>query len=173
MKLLRSIDRCIARWEGRLIVVFLSLMILLSFLQVLLRTLATHAGIAWADTLLGHTSWTDIFVRVLMLWLAFLGASLLTREDGHIRIDAVATVLPERLKPYREAILSLAAAWISGILCVASVRVVLMEMEFGGDLFLGVPTWIGQGILPAGFLMIAFRFLIRGLEQALRTERTS
>ena len=171
MRILRSIDRCIARWEGRLVVVFLCLMISLSFLQVLLRTLATHAGISWAHALLGHTAWTDVFVRLLMLWLAFLGASLLTRENGHIRIDALATVLPERVRPFREAILSLAAATISGILCAASIRVVRMEMEFGGDLFSGVPTWIGQLILPAGFLMITFRFLIRSLEQALRRDR--
>lgn len=173
MKILYAIDRFIGRWEGRLIATLLSLMISLSFLQVFLRTLATYAGISWADALLGHTAWIDVFVRILMLWIAFLGASLLTRESGHIRIDALAALLPERMKPCREAIISFAAAILCGILCAASLRVVHMEMEFGGDLVLGVPTWIGQGILPAGFLMIGFRFLIRFLEQILRRERPS
>jgi hypothetical protein len=40
-------------------------------------------------------------------------------------------------------------------------------MSFGGHLFLKIPTWVGQLIIPGGFLMILFRFFLRGLEQLM------
>jgi TRAP-type C4-dicarboxylate transport system permease small subunit len=49
----------------------------------------------------------------------------------------------------------------------ASLFYVGTEMTFGGNLFLNVPNWIGQLILPAGFLLMCFRFLVRGLSSAL------
>jgi TRAP-type C4-dicarboxylate transport system permease small subunit len=36
---------------------------------------------------------------------------------------------------------------------------------------LGIPNWVGQLILPAGFLLICFRFLVRALSSALGTLR--
>ena len=57
---------------------------------------------------------------------------------------------------------------ISAIMIKASLSYVKMEMTFGGSLFLALPTWVGQLILPAGFSVILFRFFLRGIEEALQ-----
>jgi TRAP-type C4-dicarboxylate transport system permease small subunit len=49
----------------------------------------------------------------------------------------------------------------------ASLDYVRIEMSFGGHLFLKIPTWVGQLIIPAGFLLILFRFFLRGLEHLM------
>jgi len=46
-----------------------------------------------------------------------------------------------------------------------------MEMEFGESMFLQIPNWIGQIILPAGFALILFRFLLRAIDQGLEIAR--
>lgn len=161
---MRALDRGLARWEKRAVVLFLSAMVFFTLAQVLLRALAACAGLAWANTLLARIAWTDPLARALMLWLTFLGASLIARKNRHIRIDVVSAVLPEKWMFLRESVLAFATALICCIMCAAAVAMVRMERQFGGALFLGVPTWAVQVIIPLGFLLLAFRFLLIALE---------
>ncbi len=171
MKLLRSIDKILARVEGWLIVIFLSLMVTLTFFHVILRALYTHAHFKWANVILGQVDWTEPFVRLLVLWITFLGASLLTSDNRHIKIDLMPAILPPQWLPFRELFLSMVCVLISFIMLKASIYYVKIEMEFGGHLFLELPTWVGQLILPIGFSMILFRFFLRGIDQVLEILR--
>ena len=167
MNILRNLDRLLMKCEGWLIVSFLSTMVFLTFFQVILRALYTHAQLYWANALLGHLDWAEPLVRLLVLWITFLGASLLTGDNKHIKIDLMSAVLPPKWIPFRELILSFSTAFISSMLLKASIEHVSIEMEFGGALFLQLPGWIGQLILPIGFFMITFRFLLRCVEQVM------
>ena len=167
MKILQAVDRVIARVEGWCIVLFLSLMVALTFLQVILRGLYTHGHLQWANALLGHVDWAEPLVRLLVLWVTFLGASLLTGDNKHIKIDLTASVFPEPWIPYRNIVLSLACVVICAVMIMASIGYIRTEWEFGGELFLGLPTWVGQIILPLGFLLILFRFVVSGTGQVI------
>ncbi|RLB36534.1 MAG: hypothetical protein DRH20_09540 [Deltaproteobacteria bacterium] len=170
---LRVADRILLSLEGGLIFLFLPVMVILTFLQVLLRGLYTHAGFQWANALMGHLDWSDPLVRLLVLWVTFAGASLVTRDHRHIKIDLLASILPSRWLPLRDMVLSLVGAVICGLMVKVGFGYVHMEMEFGETLFLNIPAWAGQIILPGGFAMIMCRFLIRSLKQAwaLRVKR--
>ncbi len=97
----------------------------------------------------------------------FLGASLLTGERKHIKIDLMSTLLPKRWQPFRELILSLTCVIVMAIMVTASIGYLRLEMEFGGTMFLEIPAWIGQLILPAGFSLILFRFFLQGFDQVM------
>ena len=168
MKTLRWIDTALARFEGWLIVAFLWLMVILTFVQVCLRGLYTHGHLQWANVLMGHLDWSEPFVRLLVLWLTFLGASLLTGENKHIKIDLFSAVLPLRWLPVRECILSAVCMLISALMIKVCVDYIMLEMDFGGEMFLYLPHWIGQLILPLGFTVIFFRFLLRAVENGLK-----
>ncbi|MBN2034981.1 MAG: TRAP transporter small permease subunit [Deltaproteobacteria bacterium] len=167
MELLQRIDKLIRRIESGLLILFLSLMVSLTFLRILLRASHVYGRLQWADFLMGYLDWTEPMVRLLVLWVAFLGASLLTGESKHIKIDLMSELLPSRCLAYREMILSAACVLVAALMVQASLGYVRMEWSFGGRLFLGMPTWIGQVVMPVGFLLIMFRFLLRGLGQAL------
>lgn len=167
MDILKHIDRGLGRLEGWLIVFFLWAMVLISFLQIILRNLYTHAHIQWANDILGQVDWAEPGARLLVLWLTFLGASLVTGENRHIKIDLMSAILPKRWLPYRELVLSLSCVIISALLFKASLDYLRVEMRFGGYLFLKLPTWVGQLIIPAGFLLILFRFFLRGVDQVM------
>ncbi len=64
------------RAEDALLVLLLSTMIVLASTQILLRNLF-DSGFVWIDPLL----------RVLVLWLGLIGATVATRNNRHIRID--------------------------------------------------------------------------------------
>ena len=171
MAILKSINIFLKSIEAWLVVVFLSLMVFFTFLNVILRALYTHFQFQWANDVLGQMDWTEPFVRLLVLWITFLGASLLTDDKKHIKIDLMPALLPSKWLPFRELLLSIVCVFISAIMIKSSIDYIRIEMEFGGYLFLALPTWIGQMILPVGFLMILFRFFLRGIEQVLKIVR--
>ena len=70
------LDETIARIEKYLLVLLLSLMIVLAFLQIVLRNFF-ETGLSWGDVL----------VRYLVLWVAFIGAALATKEGRHINME--------------------------------------------------------------------------------------
>lgn len=165
---MRSLDRATAILEGLLIILFLSLMVALTFLLVVFRALYTHSHIQWANMVLGQIDWTEPMVRLLVLWITFLGASLLTRDNKHIKIDLISPFLPPKWLPVREFILSVAGMGVISFMIKASFDCVRLEMNLESTLFMGIPSWVGQIILPAGFSVIFFRLLLRGVDQILK-----
>ncbi len=149
MEIIRSIDRMLEKIEGNLIVCFLTLMIVLSFGQMISRNLF-HQALVWGDTLL----------RQLVLWTGFLGASLAVHKNKHISIDIFSNFLSPGLKIKALNFTRFVASIISGFLAWAAWSFVQFERESESILFLDLPVWIFLLILPYSFLVIAFRFLL-------------
>ena len=158
---LDNIDKIIAKIEGLLIVFSLFFLISFSFLQIVLRSLYIYANLKWANNLLGQIDWTESFTRLLVLWLTFVGASLLTRDQRHIQIDILPSILPKGLLRIRDLVISMAAVAILVIMIIASMDFIKTEMTFGSTLFLNIPSWIGEIIIPIGFILILLRFLMQ------------
>jgi TRAP-type C4-dicarboxylate transport system permease small subunit len=165
------LDRALARIEKSLIILSLSLMLLFTFVQVMLRGLYTHAHIHWANDWMAHMAWSEPFARLLVLWLAFLGASLLTRDGKHIKIDLLTTVMPKKWVRVRDLVMSVACLGICAVMFKVCLEYIGLERAYGGAIFLQIPNWIGQLILPAGFGAMLFRFLLKALQSALELRR--
>ncbi len=171
MQTLERIDQALARIEGWSITLLLWAMVVLTFVQVGLRSLYTHGHFLWANEMLGHLDWSGPLVQLLVLWLTFLGASLLTRKGKHIKIDIFGTVLPKQWLPLREFFLALVALFIIGIMVKVCTSYLIMEMEYGGESLFYIPNWVGQIILPLGFALLFFRFLIKAIHEGAKTVR--
>jgi TRAP-type C4-dicarboxylate transport system permease small subunit len=151
--IIKKIDSWLFHIENSIILFSLGSMVVLSFLQVVLRNLF-DTGILWAD----------IFLRHLVLWVGFAGASLATREEKHINVDILTKLVPPRITPYIKIIVNLFAMVICAILAKASY-VFTFEINAGTTLFLDIPAWYIQIILPIGFALIGFRFLLKIVNQ--------
>ena len=75
---MRVLVKSVHRFEDFLLVVLLSSMILLASTQILLRNLFEF-GLVWADPLL----------RIMVLWLGMIGATVASRDNRHIHIDLI------------------------------------------------------------------------------------
>jgi len=124
-------------------------MIILSFGQMVSRNLF-HQALVWGDILL----------RQLVLWTGFLGASLAVRQNKHISIDVFSNFLSPISKNKVFIFTRIVTAIISGFLAWAAWSFVQFEKESESILFLDLPVWFFQLILPYSFLTIAFRFLL-------------
>jgi TRAP-type C4-dicarboxylate transport system permease small subunit len=161
VKTLKNIERNLARAEGWFMVTLLSVMVGLTVIQVLLRNLQTHGGIQLAARILGQVDWAEPLVRLSVLWLTFLGASIVTGESRHIKMDMLSGILPSEWMPFRELLLNIASGAICAFMFKASLAYVAVEFHSGSILFLGIPSWAAQMILPLGFLLILLKFLFR------------
>ena len=156
MKLFKKIDEIIAGLETGLITVILSLMIILSFGQVVLRNIFNESIL-----------WGDIFLRQMVLWVGFIGASLAARDQRHIAVDFLPNILPSPWRKPIRTLTKICAAVISIFLTHAAWSFVTYEREAESVLVLNYPVWIFQTVLPYSFGLLTIRFILSAIDDVL------
>jgi len=166
MHYLRKIEGLLTRVESGLLVLFLGLMTGLTFLNICLRILSVHTSSTLANLLLRHLDWSQPLVRLMVLWTTFLGASLITRESRHIRIDIFPTMLRGAKKKFWLSCIWALSFIVTLFLAGSSIMYLVHEASYGEVSLFGLPTWVIHLILPLGFLTMAFRFFLNLLGSA-------
>lgn len=144
-RLLKMADRL----EEAFMVVALTLMTLLTFVQVVLRYVF-NTGLVWS---LEATTY-------LFAWLVLIGMSYGVRTEAHIAVDLLTRRLPER------------AARGVAIVALACGLVYCALMVYGGGAFVDrlmtlgndardipLPRWLLTGIMPVAFVLLAVRLV--------------
>ncbi|MFL2553947.1 MAG: TRAP transporter small permease [Candidatus Rariloculaceae bacterium] len=138
----------------------MSSLIVLASSQILLRNVFS-TGLVWGDGL----------IRLMVLWLALVGAITASRENKHIKIDLLMRWLSKPLQRLAALTTDIFTAIVTGLLAWHSWRFV-QESRFYGDLLMGDwPAWIFQLILPVGFFLICCRYVLRAINE-LRGSKT-
>ena len=150
--LIKRLHRLILLIEDSLLVLLLTLMIMLSSAQILLRNFF-DTGISWGDPAL----------RLMVLWIALLGAMAATRANNHININILSYFLSKNDQTRVQRVTDFFAGVVCGLIAWHAVDLVLMEKQDGTIAFASFPTWIGVSIIPIGFGIIALRFLFSSL----------
>ncbi len=157
MRAIKTLDEWLAKAESGFLVFLLFLMVFLAFGQVILRNFFGSGFL-----------WTDLFLRQLVLWVGFLGASLAVRERRHIAIDVLPQFIAARFRPFIQVLVCFSTGLVSVFLAVAAWKFVQLEMEFPTILFLELPAWIFQTILPFSLIVIALRYFLQGFDQSIQ-----
>ncbi len=147
--LLSKADK-LGRWlENALLTILLLGMVVLGSAQIFLR---------WADE--GSLAWGDEAIRMLVLWIALIAGIAAAREDRHISIDVLSRFMPEAFRNLVAALVDFFTLSVCAILAWYSWDMVAFAIEDGDMLLGGMPAWWFQAILPVGFGLIAYRYLI-------------
>lgn len=141
--------RMIHRFEDSLLVLALVSMLAMALTQIVLRNFF-DSGFLWAES----------FLRILVLWVAMLGAMVATRERNHISIDLLSRILSPRIYTPLSHFATLFAVAVCATAAWYSLEYVGYEYEDETIAFADVPVWVCQSILPVGFAVMALRFLI-------------
>jgi C4-dicarboxylate transporter DctQ subunit len=141
--------RIINRFEDGLLVLMLATMVLLAVAQIVWRNFF-GAGISWADP----------FLRTLVLWVALSGAVIASRTDNHIRIDFFTRYIPKAHCAALQRLVFLFSAGICALIAWHGARFVSSEYDYGTIAFAGIPAWVTELIIPIGFFLMAFRYVL-------------
>lgn len=143
----------VLRWlgaaEDALLVVLLAAMIGLAVWQIAARNVFDTAVI-----------WGDPLLRVLVLWVGFLGAVAAARDDRQINVDVVSRFAAEPWRSRIRVVVDLFTATVSGFLCWQATRFVKDAHAYGEIAFGSVPLWFTGVILPLAFGLLCARYLL-------------
>jgi TRAP-type C4-dicarboxylate transport system permease small subunit len=160
MKFLQAVSGALNFLERSLIVLLLGIMVILAFTQVILRNFFS-SGLLWGDP----------FLRHLVLWIGFLGASIATQQEKHINIDLLTRFASPKIVNIFHIATNLFAGLVCYYLASAGWTFLVSEMEAHDALFsigeTAFAAWWFQTIIPAGFGLMSFRFFIRAIEHIL------
>jgi len=140
--------RWLEQLEEAFIVFLMAAMTLVTFGQVIARYVFNYSFV-WALELTG----------AMFAWLIFVGMSYGVRVGAHIGVDAAVKALGPKA--------ARVVGSIAALLCIGYALIVawggyqyVMKMHTVGILMQDMPVaqWIPRLVLPAGFLLLAFRF---------------
>lgn len=125
------------------------------------------SGLVWAQTL----------ALVLTLWVGFLGASIATKENKHLKVDAAEKLFRGTAKRYVgfvsnviAALATLALAALAWKFCVSKYQLYVDTQGASGDFEgLPLPQYLAFSVLPLTFVTMTLRFLAVSF-QSLRGE---
>jgi len=149
---LAALERSAHRLENGLLVLLLGALVVLASSQIIMRNVFS-TSLASGDEA----------VRLLVLWLALVGAVAASRDARQIRIDVLARVLPPRWVWLPEVVAGVFTVGVCAMLSWHSTRFVLDSRAFGDTLLGEQPAWLLQLILPVGFGIMTYRYLVRTL----------
>ena len=143
--------------EEMALVFFLSLMIVLTFSQIILRTFFRAV------------EWFDSIVKYSVLWVGMIAAGIATFRNKHIKIDIIGRFSKGRVKSVILVLTNLFASIVSIILAYASlIYIIQIEMSSTDPSpFLNIPKWCLFTILPIGFGLMGIRFFIRVVKKSV------
>jgi len=135
--------------EKVLVAFLLFSMVFISFGQVIARNLFS-LGFMWVDQML----------RIEVIWVAFLGASLASEFGRHLCID----VLSHTLSGRKQKFLFISANCMVFIVCIfffiAAVNFISIQKAASVSLIAGIPDWTTKLVIPYFFMIAAFRAII-------------
>ncbi|MFV8750071.1 TRAP transporter small permease [Nannocystaceae bacterium ST9] len=115
--------------------------------------------------------WAASFSLVLMLWVSFLGASMATRDNLHLKLEAANKALPEKLRKITGLLAGILTASFCLLLAYLGYRYCVVKYE-EWDLsnHLGalhdstpIPFWASFMVVPVAWVIMAMRFIGTGV----------
>ncbi|HZK02676.1 MAG TPA: TRAP transporter small permease [Anaerovoracaceae bacterium] len=106
------------------------------------------------------SGWADESARYMLVWFAYFAASVAIFKNAHIKIDAVLSLWPVKVRPF----LKLFSNVIFFVYCVVVMYFsynLVVDLKASGaiSLGIGIPMWIVYSILPIGHLLWAIRLI--------------
>ena len=145
--MIRRLLRTFQHLEEIALIICFTGMVGVTLAQILLRNVFAD-GLVWADAL----------VQVLVLWVSLLGAMVATRHRDHIRIDLLMRFVPVRYQTLLARLLFTLSAAVCVVVVWYAVELIQLEQTYPQIVFMNVPAWVCQLIIPFAFGVIALRF---------------
>jgi tripartite ATP-independent transporter DctM subunit len=137
---------------------------LVSFLLLALLALMPFVGvIARLLSLAGIRSSAD-YIQHLVLWVAFLGGAITSRDGKHLALTVGSDRAGPKLKRAIEGFTGFLSAFICTILTLASASFVVIGFDPGARIGV-IPVWVAALALPVGFLLMTVRAVARSSER--------
>lgn len=160
--ILVRLDRVARLAENTVLTLLLVGMMVLAVGQIVLREVF-NTGVVWGGEVL----------KLMVLWMTMFAAIAACRDDRHIRVDAITHLLSENTIRYIRAFVDVFAAVVCAVVAWYTFRYLQLEIEFGDTVLIDTPAWVAHAVVPFGFAVTSYRFLVGSLKKLLGAGETA
>lgn len=160
LAMLERFDRVLARTENLFAVLGvwgLAFILLSVCLEIVMRGLFNRPQ-----------QWVSEITEYALLYVTFLGAAWLQRENGHVAVDLLTNALSERWRRYLAIVSSVLGIAIGAVFAWFGTTATINALVRGAHkpTVLEFPTWIVLAVIPVGGAVLGLRFLSQFLTLA-------
>jgi TRAP-type C4-dicarboxylate transport system permease small subunit len=163
MKWIRVFDDLLEKLSRGGIVISLFLILFLAVLSIIMR---------WFGQ---SVMWMEPLTRHMVFLSAFLGGSLATSRNEHIKVDVLTKLLEKSSSKILKWVQMNLVTLFCFLVCLGLLKsgwdFFLSEKEFGAPSFLDIHSAYLVGIIPFGMGLITLRFLNRLLISVLQGDK--
>ena len=98
------------------------------------------------------------WLQQIVLWLAFLGGLLATREQKHLTLSTAELFGEGRVRRFGHVLAAAMSVAAVSVLAYAAVGLVAANREEGKLLTGGIPVWLSECMMPLALGLMALRF---------------
>lgn len=107
---------------------------------------------------LGSIPWSEELARYLMVWIAYIGASLGIKRNAHLGVEIVVNMLPEKLKIVSQYIRVAIILTFNFLIIIFSYKIMNHQINMGQlSPALAMPIWVAYLAIPVGSLLMIIR----------------
>ena len=111
--------------------------------------------------------WTEEFSRWLLVWMTFIGASVVLREKGHIRVEFFISLCPKKIGKVINLTSELGILLFLGFFVFLAWKVAVDALKIEGDIILIPMFYPKLGLVIGGGLM--FIHQLHAIIQVIRS----
>ncbi|GAB3042250.1 TRAP transporter small permease [Virgibacillus ainsalahensis] len=142
----------------------------ISFFLFVIMTITMFVEVVARYIFSSSISWTGELTRYLFVWFIFISASYALAEKAHIRVEALNSLLPNKVRPF--ANLVGAVVWLAFSLFVSYLGVdYALTMFNSTSAAMNVPMGIIYLGIPIGYFLMSLR-LIGQIINTIRGDET-
>ena len=152
---LTRFDNLLARGEAAALIVLVSAMTVVVFLQVVYRYVLTQP-----------LYWSEEVARYLFVWLSILGAALGLQKRGHFGLDLFYRMLPIQGRRVLEMIIYLLMGAVVLVILVQGISLV-EKTSLQESPAMGISMGWAYACLPVGAALMAIHLLVIIIREAM------
>jgi TRAP-type C4-dicarboxylate transport system permease small subunit len=159
VRALFKFDHLLAKGEAGVIILLVSVMTIVVFLQVVYRYVLTQP-----------LHWSEEMARYLFVWLSILGAALGLQKRGHFGLDLFYRMLPSRERRVLEWIIYLLMGTVIFIILIQGIKLVQKTIPQESPAMAISMGW-AYACLPVGAALMAIHLLVIIIKEAALNEK--
>ena len=153
---LTRFDHLLARGEAAALIVLVSVMTVVVFLQVIYRYALTQP-----------LYWSEEVARYLFVWISIVGAALGLQKRGHFGLDLFYRMLPNKGRRFLQFIIYLLMGVVVLVILVQGISLV-EKTSLQESPAMGISMGWAYACLPVGAALMAIHLLVIIVTEAMR-----
>lgn len=123
---------------------------LLVFVQVILRKGFNYS-----------ISWSEEVSRMMIAWFIFIGSSMAVKENAHVSMDVLASILTGRVKIVIEIMVNIVNIIFCIVMINAGIGMIKSAIEIGSmATSVRIPLYIPYASVPVGISLMLLRYIV-------------